>query len=213
MKKKDFIIIIYICSLVFVLVIFLLSPSNNQLEFSYEIRGNLNKINETIHKYSSEDYRKELEIIKNETNRTFIFPETISDTVECNGFSYLEDVFIIDWGENCRAEVYFSMIYTDDEYVTEIKRISSITNPIKDKKVILSNNLFGLPAYIAIYNHHSRYEYVLINKSENEIIYIYLFECGNDNFCFSNEYIPNKLLKESDFPKDLISSSGDYDMY
>lgn len=213
MKKKSFIVLFYLCSLIIVLIIFFPFSSGNQLEFSYEIVDNLNKISETVRYYSSEDYQNELERIKNETQRNFIFPEAISSKAKCNGFSYLEDIFIIDWGNNCRAEVFFSIKYPYDEYITEIDRISSITNLMKSKKVVMSNNLFNLPTYVAIYNHHSMYEYALLNEGEYEIIYIYFFECGNDNFCFPKEYIPSKILKESDFPKNLISGSGDYDMY
>ena len=217
MKKKFTIIFLIACYLIAVLVVITILikyMAEGKLEFSYEIFENSNKIHETIHNYSSEDYKKELKRIKIETNRNFIFPETISDSVECDGFSYLEDVVILDWGDDCRAEIYFSIKYSDDEYRTEIDRISSITNQRNPKKkAIFSNDLFSLPAYIAIYNHYSRYEYVLLNEAEYEIIYIYLFDCGKDNFCFPTEYIPTKILRNSSFPKDLISSSGDYDMY
>lgn len=214
MKREKFVILLFVCSLIFVSAIFLAFTSKDQLDFSYEIGVNPNRINEVIHTYSIKDYQNELEKIKNETNRNFIFPETISDKVVCNGFSYLEDVVILDWGDDCRAEIYFSMRYSEDEYIREIDRISSITNQRNSKKKpVLSKDLFNLPAYIAIYNHYSRYEYVLLNEDEHEVIYIYLFDCGKDNFCFPVEYIPSKVLSSSDFPKNLISSSGDYDMY
>ena len=212
-KSAIALVIVLICIALFVVLIIYNSNSLDQeLDFSYELFDNKNKITETINSYSSDKYSLEIQKLKEKINRMQIFPETISDTAECKGFSYIEEVRIIDWGLDYRAEVFFSIKYSEDSYIDETVRLSSIKNDHKNKEIIFSQNLFNYPAYVSIYNEHSRYEYALLNEDNHEIIYIYLFDCGEDNICFSNDYIPFKRIKDSDFPK-KIASKGYYTIY
>ena len=125
-----------------------------KLQFEYEIFDNQKRIIETINSYSCDDYSLEIQRAKEKTNKLLIFPETISETCECNGYSYIEEVRLVDMGLQYRAEIYFCIKYSKKGYDDEIVRISSIANSVNGKKVVFSQNLFNYPSYISIYNNY-----------------------------------------------------------
>ena len=209
-KNKLILFLVIVFLVIYTLIILIIDVKSGKLEFSYELFDNQKIINETTRVYSSEDYALEIQKLKEKTNKMLIFPETILDSSNCYGFTHIEEVNIIDWGKDYRAEVFFCIKYSKNSYDLEVDRLSLVESR---KKVVFSQNLFNYPAYISIYNEHSRYEYALVDEDNLEIIYIYMFDCGKDSICFSNNYIPSKKLKKSDFPKQLISSGGEYTIY
>ena len=78
----------------------------------------------------------------------------------------------------------------------------------------MSNDLFGLPSYVAVYNNsRSEYEYAIIDSDNYTIRYIEFENVGSiEQIVFSHDYAPQKLLKNSDLDR-FSRLTGHYDIY
>jgi len=161
-------------------------------DLSYEkIQGNLYEI-------SKADYNKEEIKTRSQKN---IFPQELN-CIENKYFNYCKQVKS-DYGKTYRTEVYLECIYDEEIFSNEINRLESFSG--KYKNVVFVEDLFSLPAYIAIYNSSGQFEYALFDSKDNKIIYIYLHDIGRfDNIVFDFEYAPKKLLRDSSFDKEKI---------
>ena len=104
-----------------------------------------------------------------------LFPDSLEscDPVKFN-VHLLTDLFDTD------GHVILVCRYDEAQFRAEIERLSSAQSTLDYKgevltrKVIYDEEMYRLPAFIAIDGYDSEYEYALINESEREIVYVYL---------------------------------------
>lgn len=128
----------------------------------------------------------------------YLFPKHID-----NGFiKYFEYLihYNSDAGTQLLSEVYVEWQTSFETYKLEKERLSLIYYEPTEKGTVFTNNLFDLPAYVAIYNFDSEFCYAILDDESYTIAYIYFFDIKSiDNLVFDSKYKPKKLLSESDF--------------
>ena len=111
-----------------------------------------------------------------------------------------------------RSEFYLAWHVDEETFASEIDRISSIETWCKTPKY--TSDLFGLPAYIGIYNFYGEFEYVIIDESNLTLYYVYLFDTKKyDNLIFAKKLQPKKILQNSDIDISDEERNYLYSMY
>ena len=139
-----------------------------------------------------------------------VFPDSlISSEVNTSYSAYIsEELF----DEN--TEIFLSCEYNDEEYDSEVKRLSEIEITISYKDKSFTNHIkydeemYNYPAYIAIDGWSGRYEYALLIKDENKIVYIYLDSPSDKQLTKFADYVKKDT---SDYRK--ITTTGDFTIY
>lgn len=140
--------------------------------------------------------------------RANLFPQTI----ENGSTEYFEFHERVKYNYYDRYEIYLEWAMPQERFDQEVERISKISSSTKTIK--LSNDLFGLPSYVAVYNNsRSEYEYAIIDSDNYTIRYIEFENVGSiEQIVFSHDYAPQKLLKNSDLAR-FSRLTGHYDIY
>ena len=140
--------------------------------------------------------------------RANLFPQTI----ENGSMEYFEFHERVKYNYYDRYEIYLEWAMPQERFDQEVERISKISSSTKTIK--LSNDLFGLPSYVAVYNNsRSEYEYAIIDSDNYTIRYIEFENVGSiEQIVFSHDYAPQKLLKNSDLAR-FSRLTGHYDIY
>lgn len=140
--------------------------------------------------------------------RANLFPQTI----ENGSMKYFEFHERVKYNYYDRYEIYLEWAMPQERFDQEVERISKISSSTKTIK--LSNDLFGLPSYVAVYNNsRSEYEYAIIDSDNYTIRYIEFENVGSiEQIVFSHDYAPQKLLKNSDLAR-FSRLTGHYDIY
>lgn len=154
MKKIFKIIIIVGCILLVALLVFLISRKK------------------VIVKDDIENYNKYLEKLKFDTDvhsKLFIFPEKINKD-EVEGFEYLK----VNSMFNSSYMFYLVVKYNEKEYFEEENRIKSVNRIFRDGiKYPIYVDKLEYPTYVTISDGHDTYEYVLLDKENNKIVYVF----------------------------------------
>ncbi|MBP5555118.1 MAG: helix-turn-helix domain-containing protein [Lachnospiraceae bacterium] len=109
------------------------------------------------------------------TSHFFLFPDDL-DEAEDAEFWYEYKTGLLDTD----GSFFLTAVYSDEEFVEEIERISEITCTVSDgeeditQSVIYDEDMYNYPAYIAIDGYTHNYEYALIDDEDNRIIYVLL---------------------------------------
>lgn len=117
-----------------------------------------------------------VEKYSNELNSgLFIFPDTINNSLSTTYESKLRtSLFDTD------GYIILQTKYNDADFNEEIQRLRNIVCKISWEGEIVSNkieydkDMYKYPAYIASDGYCYKYEYALIDKDNNRIVYIYL---------------------------------------
>lgn len=111
-----------------------------------------------------------------------------------------------------RYEIYLEWTMPADTFYSEIDRLNNAFYLGYDgeRKLVYSENLFGLPSYVAKYDTcFSSYEYTIIDEQKKVIFYILLYNIGSiEQIVFSKEYAPTKVLKDTDIAKYAKPNQG-----
>ena len=154
MKKIFKIIIIVGCILLVALLVFLISRKK------------------VIVKDDIENYNKYLEKLKFDTDvhsKLFIFPEKINKD-EVEGFEYLK----VNSMFNSSYMFYLVVKYNEKEYFEEENRIKSVNRIFRGGiKYPIYVDKLKYPTYVTISDGHDTYEYVLLDKENNKIVYVF----------------------------------------
>lgn len=122
------------------------------------------------------------------TGNIKIFPEISkdNDNVEIVKYNYLS----IDTFMDPTCKVYLECKYKNiSSFERECSRLEQIKVEMDEKtnKIVYKEDVFSLPAYIAMYNYSSCFEYALVDEVNKTIIYIYMQ--GTD-YKIPKEYLP-----------------------
>lgn len=137
-----------------------------------------------------------------------LFPQTINNgTVQ-----YFEFHERVRFNYYDRYQIYLEWTMPQNVFDQGKNRISNISS--SRETVMLSNDLFVFPAYVAVYNNYSSfYEYTLIDEKTYTIFYIEFENVGSiEQIVFSSDYAPQKLLKNSDLSA-YSTKTGIFDIY
>lgn len=137
----------------------------------------------------------------------YIFPEEIKkDNVKM--FKYIK-------ADNALEKSYlYYLVYNMDEdsYKAEEERLKNISVKFGDvnKKILSSKEGFKYGAYISIFDTKGIYEYALLNKSENTIIYVF-----NQLLDWKDAGVKETVIPQDYSVKDEIKDSeiDGYNMY
>lgn len=123
-----------------------------------------------------------------------VFPEKVpEDAVETDFYSYYRDTLF-----DGTYQVYFQCTYQPEAFAKEIARLESVHKIYggTEKKLLRDEgNKYNYPAYIAIENHHDRYEYALVT-GKNQITYIATAYIYEEDVAFDKEYLPIDYMTE-----------------
>lgn len=197
------------CFIVFIQQFYLIQL--NPLSLEYYFNGKCGTIDGTIHELSYDEYNNDFSDLTEICNhRGKIFPKTINHG-NISGFLFSER-HTSDAGIMYRSELYLQWtLESHDFFDEEIERLLSISS--NNKNVVFTNDLFPLPAYVTEYNEEGGFEYVLLDKSNLTLNYIFLKGVGSySEIVFNDNYAPHLELKESDFPKNKIYHNS-YSIY
>ena len=121
-----------------------------------------------------------------------IFPENPEEISDVTEYFYLSmDTFM---APTCK--VFMECVFDDKEmFEQECNRLSQITVESDDEinEIKYKEDLFRYPAYVAIYDLSSCYEYALILEEEQKIIYVFCQSTKVDK-----EYMPINKKEEND---------------
>ena len=120
-----------------------------------------------------------------------IFPENPEEISDVSDYFYLSmDTFM-----DPTCKVFMECTFDNAEmFEQECTRLSQITVTLDDEtnEITYNQELFNYPAYVAIYDWSSCYEYALILEEEQKIIYVFCQSTKVDK-----EYMPIKNNEES----------------
>ncbi len=130
-----------------------------------------------------------------ELNTGFIiFPEALSKkAMDVEYYCYTQDSL-----GSPTHEIFLQCTYNETEYEKEIKRLEGTYKQYGDVKRILKREEKGnflYPAYVAVENHHSAYEYVLLT-GKNQLTYISTKNLVGENVHFDKKYLPKDFMTE-----------------
>lgn len=117
-----------------------------------------------------------------------IFPKEISDSnIEKYYYQTQDTIF------SPECQVFLEAKYTPEQYGKELGRLDevSIKHKKEENKVEINNTDFSSTAYVSIFGWHHSYEYALLNKKENKIVYVFVQNIEKDKIKFSKDYLPN----------------------
>ncbi len=123
-----------------------------------------------------------------------IFPEKLSKKVQdTEYYCYYQDTF-----GSPTHEIFLQCTYSEEEYAAELDRLEGAYKQYGDEKRILKREEKGnypYPAFLAVENHHSSYEYALLT-GENEITYISTKNLVGESVHFDKKYLPMDFMTE-----------------
>lgn len=141
-----------------------------------------------------------------------VFPKTIPKNAKVNGYYYSQTIppFI-----GVYYQIYLNITLPEDEYRSEVNRLSNIkkgtkvamyenSTTLKDIKFDKGNFLY--PAYVAMLGYNGTSEYALLNKNEHKIIYVFLQIEDKINIKFDKKYLPKGYKYAGD-------SNGSFSIY
>lgn len=208
MRKKALFIILGVAILELVLFAFFeIYTAQFKLSFSPYGYDNDEAITVSVENISKERFESSIGTYKENTKKCKSFP-TFASYINCQGFFY-EEYKHYDWGWDYKAVIYLECYYEIFEFESEIERIKSFI--YNEKTIVYVDDLFSLPAYVVAYNWDSLFEYMLIDKDNYSIRYVYLFDSGK-NVSIPENYFPKKILRDSSFPNQGFFSNG-YNCY
>lgn len=122
----------------------------------------------------------------------FIFPTNLSKRVKEEKYFYKTGTGLFGGS----YEIYLEAVYPKEEYEAEKERLSKITCEIQmdGKEDIVTNEIwyvedvFCYPAYVAVFENDSSYEYALLDEANRRIIYVFLQYQDGSNI--PEEYLP-----------------------
>lgn len=123
-----------------------------------------------------------------------VFPEEVSEDVVETDFYYSYRNSLFD----TTYQIYFQCTYEPEAYEKEIARLESVHKIYggTEKKLLRDEeNKYNYPAYIAIENHHDRYEYALVT-GKNQITYISTAYINEEEVIFDKDYLPLDYMTE-----------------
>jgi len=122
----------------------------------------------------------------------WIFPKEIGTRSTASDYYYYhqESYFGVTY------QVYLSHSWSPEDFDKEVLRLSRITDEKSPRikgndQIVYNTDDFVLPAYVTVYNDQRSYEYALINRSNYEIIYVYIENVDLEAIHFNHEYLPN----------------------
>lgn len=192
MKKKKFNGKIVICFLS-ILVIYILGYILMQCLDETFMVENYHTVD--VDKYRS--FEKSEEEKEGIHSGLMIFPEQLYPEMEDVSYFYLYDTNMWD---NI-YEIYLKAKYSDEDFELEKGRLKNISSRVnvngneKEQDIQYTEDLFVLPAYVAIYASNNSFEYALVDEETKTIIYIYLQNSTNDDL-FRKEYLPYEYQKK-----------------
>ena len=181
MKKIFKIIIIVVLVLLVGLLIFLISRKKVIVK-------------DDIEKYNK--YLEELQFDTNVHSKLYIFPEKVNkDNVE--GFEYLKVNSLLSGS----YMFYIVIKYDEKEYLEEETRIKGLNRIFREGiKYPIYVEDFKYPLYVTISDGYDTYEYVLLDKDNNKIIYVFkqsFFYKNNLNKDYIVEYSVPKNKRDN----------------
>lgn len=122
-------------------------------------------------------------------SKLYIFPNEIANGVTVNQYYYYCDNASLDNS----YKIYLECTYSQNDFAKEAERLSKLQTEYngETKNIIVANNGFHFPAYVAVYEEKlNTYEYALVDEENSKIIYIYAQICGLDKEIIDNIYLP-----------------------
>ena len=127
-----------------------------------------------------------------------VFPDEITEDMSDTEFSF----YWKDTWDDPTVSIFLQCTYTEEAYEAEVERLEytrkvyggTVRRLMKDE-----GEKYPYPAYVAIDNHHSTYEYALLS-GEREITYIHTGWFDRENVKFNQEYLPKDFMATQEDP-------------
>ncbi len=123
-----------------------------------------------------------------------IFPkELLKTTEDAEYYCYMQDSF-----GSPTHEIFLQCTYSEEEYQKELGRLKGTYKQYGDERRVLIREEKGnypYTAYVAVENHHSAYEYVLLT-GKNQLTYISTKNLVGENVHFDKKYLPKDFMTE-----------------
>ena len=137
-----------------------------------------------------------------------VFPESIPEGVEDVDFyhSYRDTLF------SPTVETFLQCTYDEKTYQKEVDRLENTSKTYGNKKMLLlrdTEQKFYYPAYIAVENAASTYEYALLT-GERQITYIFTMYRDSGDVHFDKKYLPKDYDEKAE--EEPVFGSG-YSIY
>ncbi len=136
-----------------------------------------------------------------------VFPSNPNEISEVSDYYYS----CIDTFMDPTCKIYMTCSFSNNEmFERECSRLSQLTVKKESEinKIRYSETLFKYPAYVAMYDWSSCYEYALILEEENKIVYVFLQGSSQK---VDKEYMPLKINNES-MKFSMYSFDGFFDL-
>ncbi|MGN0351589.1 MAG: hypothetical protein ACI4ES_08045 [Roseburia sp.] len=118
-----------------------------------------------------------------------IFPKELDEEAEEVSYYYwAKDTFL-----DPTCEIYLKCTYPEQRFEEEVARVKGITGIREDTEH------FQYPAYVAMYNFSSSYEYALVLEEEKSIVYVNTQGIYPNWFLglrFPKEYLPEDFMED-----------------
>lgn len=150
------------------------------------LSGGEEEVTEDIADYS-QIYEKDID------SGLIVFPDEITEEMSETKFYFSYET---TWEPT--VSIFLQCTYTPEEFQAEVNRLE-VTRKVyggTEKKLLRDEEgKYPYPAYVAIENHHSAYEYAMLT-GENQITYIYTVYFNRDEVQFGQEYLPTDYMEE-----------------
>ncbi len=159
--------------------------------FLYDfLRGNVRESSGSI-----ADYRKWS--LSDRYTQFLIFPEKLPGSAENVEYYYKYE----DGWTRPMCQIYLSYILSQEDYEAEEKRLAALSWESEERghlTVQRDTTSFRYPAYVTIAGYDFCYEYVLMCKQNNTIVYIYTMNTIKEDLKFNQEFLPDYFMEGFD---------------
>lgn len=119
--------------------------------------------------------------------KSLLFPDSITQL-------NVKEYYCI-YNHNERFEVLLSIAYSEEAYLKEIERLSSV---IHNGKILYTTDHFEYPAYVTALGYNECSEYALLDEEQHVIHYVYLQAIRLKDIKMPSLYLPKKLRDYGD---------------
>lgn len=137
-----------------------------------------------------------------------VFPEKISEEVKEASYYYYNRDTIFD--PTC--QIYLKCEYIEPDYLEEIERLEKISVEYNGDKneIIYDLERFEYPAYVAMYNWSSSYEYAVVMDDVNTIVYVYVQDIRKRKIKFDVNLLPGDYMEDTTYGGDSYENFSIY---
>lgn len=152
----------------------------------YLLRGDVRESANDISKYGQW-------AVPEKYSRLLVFPEKVPSSAENIQYFYK---FENGWTRPM-CQIYLSCTLSEEEYEAEEERLAGLSfdSEAGTLKTREDTESFPYPAYTAIEGYDFCYEYALMDKEWNHIVYVYTMNTIKQDIKFDKKYLPDDYME------------------